>query len=131
MADTSKLSTDPVHQAPAKPEQILDLQETLDRVAGDRDLLSEIATIFLADAGEMVDVARKAVEARDAAALHRAAHRLKGSVATFAAAPAADAAIALELLGRDGQVDTAPEAFKRLELEIRRLIDALTPVAKQ
>jgi HPt (histidine-containing phosphotransfer) domain-containing protein len=79
----------------------------------------------------MVDVVRKAVEAKDAGAIHRGAHRLKGSVVTFAAAPAGDAALALELMGRDGQIDAAPEAFTRLELEIGRLVQALKPLADE
>ena len=116
---------------PAASGPVLDLQEALDRVDGDRDLLSEIAGLFLADVDEMMDVVRKAVEAKDGPALHRAAHRLKGSVVTFAAAPAADAALALELLGRDGQVEAAGEALTRLETEIPRLVDALAPLVKQ
>jgi CheY-like chemotaxis protein len=131
MADDMKPSTEQGNQTPAPAGHVLDLQEALDRVDGDRDLLSEIANLFLADADEMMDVVRQAVEAQDGPALHRAAHRLKGSVLTFAAAPAADAALALELLGRDGQVGSAPEAFKRLELEIGRLVSALTPLVKQ
>ena len=110
---------------------MLELQEALDRVDGDRELLCEIAGLFLADAEEMMDVVRKAVDAKDGPALHRAAHRLKGSVVTFAAAPAADAALVLELLGRDGQVERRAEAFTRLEVEIARLVDALTPLVKQ
>ena len=131
MSENTKPSIEQRSPAPAPSDQVLDLQEALDRVDGDRELLSEIAGLFLADADEMMDVVRKAVEAKDGPALHRAAHRLKGSVVTFAAAPAADAALVLELLGRDGQVDAAPEAFKRLEVEIARLVDALTPLVKQ
>ncbi len=131
MTDNSQPSTGLAGQTPAPAGPVLDLQEALDRVDGDRDLLSEIADLFLADVDEMMDVVRKAVEANDGPALHCAAHRLKGSVVTFAAAPAADAALALELLGRDGQVDAAPEAFKRLEMEIPRLVDALTPLVKR
>ena len=121
----------PIVQTPARPEQVLDLEEALDRVDGDRDLLNEIAGLFLADVDEMVDVVRKAVEAKDAGAIHRAAHRLKGSVVTFAAAPAGDAALALELMGRDGQIDAAPEAFTRLEFEIGRLVQALKPLVDE
>jgi two-component system sensor histidine kinase/response regulator len=131
MSENTKPSIEQTSSAPAQSDQVLDLQEALDRVDGDRELLSEIANLFLADADEMMDVVRKAVEAKDGPALHRAAHRLKGSVVTFAAAPAADAALVLELLGRDGQVDGAPEALKRLEVEIARLVDALTPLVKQ
>jgi two-component system, sensor histidine kinase and response regulator len=132
MADNTKPSTEQAQQpAPAQAEQVLDLQEALERVDGDRDLLCEIAHLFLADVDEMMDVVRKAVEAKDGSALHRAAHRLKGSVVTFAAAPAADAALTLELLGRDGQVDAVEAPFKRLEVEIARLVAALTPLVTQ
>jgi HPt (histidine-containing phosphotransfer) domain-containing protein len=113
-----------------KPDQVLDFQEALNRVDGDRDLLAEVANLFLTSADEMLEAIRRAVVAKDAPALHRAAHRLKGCVVTFAAAPAADAALTLELLGRAGRVDGAPEAFTRLETEVGRLIEALAPLGK-
>jgi CheY-like chemotaxis protein len=130
MSDNAK-PVEPTGRTPAASEQVLDLQEALERVDGDRDLLNEIAGLFLADVDEMVDVVRKAVEAKDADAIHRSAHRLKGSVVTFAAAPAGDAALVLELMGRDGQIDAAPDAFKRLEFEVGRLVAALKPLVKQ
>jgi two-component system sensor histidine kinase/response regulator len=126
--------TKPIAGAPVasgNSVEVLDLKEALDRVDGDRELLGEIANIFLADAAEMLQAVRAAVESNDANALNRAAHRLKGSVVTFAAGPAADAALVLELLGRDGQLEGAAEATRRLEIEVERLIVALTPLVDE
>jgi HPt (histidine-containing phosphotransfer) domain-containing protein len=109
----------------------LDLKEALDRVDGDRELLGELANLFLADAAAMLQAVRTAVASNDAGALNRAAHRLKGSVMTFAASAAADAALVLELQGRDKQLDGAAEATRRLETEIERLIVALTPLVSR
>ncbi len=129
MAEKTEITK--AHGSSSNHVEVMDLQEALDRVDGDRDLLGEIANIFLVDVAEMVQAVHAAVGANDATALNRAAHRLKGSVVTFAAGPAADAALVLELKGRDAQMDGAADAARRLEKEVDRLIVALTPLVNQ
>ena len=51
----------------------------------------------------------------------RAAHKLKGSVANFAAPIAYDAALRLEVMGRNGHLDDAPEALEELESALEDL----------
>jgi HPt (histidine-containing phosphotransfer) domain-containing protein len=106
------------------------LAEALQRVDGDRDLLAEIAAIFLADAPAMLGDLAAAVASRDATALSRAAHRLKGSILTFSAPEAASAAVVLETSGRTGDLSRVEEdlaalaaAMKRLEIGLGELID--------
>jgi HPt (histidine-containing phosphotransfer) domain-containing protein len=64
---------------------------------------------------------REAVMAGDASGIERTAHKLKGSVGNFAAQPAFEAALKLEILGRDGRLSEAEPAFAQLENEIVRL----------
>jgi HPt (histidine-containing phosphotransfer) domain-containing protein len=101
------------------------LAEALDRVDGDRGLLAEIAGIFLADIPAMLEGVTTAHAAGDATALSRAAHRIKGSVLTFAAGPASEVALALEQMGRTGEIAEADTLVPLLKTELDRLSTSL------
>jgi HPt (histidine-containing phosphotransfer) domain-containing protein len=73
----------------------------------------------------MMQAVRAALASADAAALSRAAHRVKGSVLTFAAGPASEAALALEQLGRAGTIEGADALVGTLEAELDRLCESL------
>ena len=113
---------------PAAP---FDLEEAIGRVGGDRALLAEVAGLFLLEAGTLVGDVRSAVEAEDGERLARAAHRLRGSVLTFAAAPAAEATNVLEAMGRAGALEGAADALEGLEAEVERLVAALRPLTPE
>ena len=102
-----------------------DRQEALERVGGDEELLKEIAELFVEDAPELIEKLRGAVAAGDAAGVETAAHSLKGSVANFGAEEAVAAALRLEQMGREGQLDGAPDAMENLEAEIAVVKDEL------
>jgi PAS domain S-box-containing protein len=111
--------------APRDDAPVFALDEALQRVDGDRALFAEIVGIFLADApGMLADVAA-AVGLGDAAAVGRTAHRLKGSILTFAAPAASEIALRLEHAGRAGDLSAADEDLARLTAEVGRLCDAL------
>ena len=101
------------------------LAEALQRVDGDRDLLAEIAAIFLADAPAMLEDLAAAVASRDALAVSRTAHRLKGSILTFSAPEAASAAVVLETSGRTGDMARVDEDLAALTSAMKRLDEAL------
>ncbi len=108
-----------------------DRTAALERVDGDRGLLAEIAGIFLTDISAMLQSVKAAHAAGDPNALARAAHRIKGSVLTFAAGPSSDAALALEQLGRTGTIAGGEPLVRTLELELDRLSAALKPLLHQ
>ena len=95
------------------------------RLEGDRELLAELVTLYVEDeAGQLAELER-AVERRDAEAVRRAAHALKGVVSNFSAPFAEAAAFALEMAGRHGQLSSAPALVATLRLELGRVRDAL------
>ena len=93
----------------------------LDRVGGDVGLLHEIAGLFLEEYPKLLGDIRKAIAASEPQKLERAAHSLKGSVGNFGAAPAFQAALSLEMLGRQGELDKAPAALAQLENALKQL----------
>ena len=101
----------------AVEEQLRQLDESvaLSRVGGDVELLREVVGLFLDDYPQSLDLIRDAVARGDQSSLERHAHSLKGSVSTFGAQEAYDAATALEKQGRTGDLSCAPEGLRRLE----------------
>jgi len=99
----------------------IDWETALHHTAGDRALMRTMIDVFLAESPKMLDEARAAIAARDAARLRRAGHSLKGSCGYFAAQQACSAALALETLGQNGSLDIADSAVEELAREIQRL----------
>ena len=87
----------------------------METVLDSRDLFQEIAGMFLEKLPEYIAGIREAVAGKDAGALERAAHALKGSVGNFGAREAFDAAYRLEKAGKDGKMDAAEEDLPKLE----------------
>ncbi len=110
---------------PPVDTDVLDGQELLSRVEGDRELLSEIVQEFLRDCPRLLARIRDAIAAGDGEALARAAHSLRGSVANFAAKPALQAALELERIGDERDLTGAEGAYSILEKELGLLKRAL------
>jgi len=101
----------------------LDESLALSRVGGDVELLKEVIELFLSDYPSTVEKIKAAVAGSDATALEHQAHSLKGSVSTFGADRAFEAAFALEKQGRSGDLRGAPEGL----LELEQALQALRP----
>ncbi len=107
------------------PVSVFDRNMALARFGKDRELLQEIVVLFLDEAPRLLSEIRASITRRDAKALERAAHTLKGAVGNFGARSAFEAALRLEVMGRDGDFAKAAEACVELEKEIARLERAL------
>ncbi|HVQ76632.1 MAG TPA: response regulator, partial [Candidatus Binatia bacterium] len=101
--------------AAARP--VADMALALGRLDGDRKLLNEIAGLFLDGLPALLGELRSAVASGDAARVSRAAHSLKGSVATFGAPEAVRLALALERPSQPGGLADA-SALPALEAEL-------------
>ena len=103
--------------------------EVLARVGGDRRLLAEISRLFVDDAPRHLDGIRAALDARDAEALRRAAHGLKGAAANFDAEGVVTAARTLEEMGRESDFGEQEFVWQMLTKETARLVAALSRIA--
>jgi HPt (histidine-containing phosphotransfer) domain-containing protein len=103
-----------------------DINEALARVDGDKELLCEMAELFLEEYPRFLSQIREAVANQDPQTLAYAAHTLKGSAGNFAAASTFEAALALERMGRQGDVSHAPAALAQLETALAKLTPALS-----
>jgi CheY-like chemotaxis protein len=109
----------------------IDQGALLARMEGDRALLAEVVSIFLAEAPGMLADLRRALDAGDAMALQRTAHNCKGAVAIFGAARASESAQALETLGRSGSVIGAGEILAALDRQVSALADDLGALGRE
>jgi PAS domain S-box-containing protein len=100
---------------------VFDKATALQRVAGDEELLRELAALFLQECPHLLAAVGTAVSEGQPAVLQRAAHTLKGAIDNFASPAAYEAAHRLEKLGRDGNLVDAKEACAALEKEINCL----------
>ncbi len=120
------------HDSPGEDaERSLDREELLDRVDGDRQFLAELVQMFVEDCPGWLAAIRNSIDRGDARGLKLAAHTLRGAVANFSARAAADAAGALEAMGRAGNLNAAAGAYATLEEAVRRLGRALAEFVPQ
>lgn len=89
----------------------------------EQDLVTEIASLFCIDARKSLEEIRAAVQASDADAAGRIAHRLKSSSVYLGARFVTELASAMERLGRDGDLAGLAEQLPQLEREVERAID--------
>jgi signal transduction histidine kinase/CheY-like chemotaxis protein/HPt (histidine-containing phosphotransfer) domain-containing protein len=128
-ASDAELPT-PADEAAAKVE-VFDSEAALAMIDGDLELFGELVTLFMSESAELLDQIRDAFTRRDAKALERAAHSLKGSVGAFHAEAARLAAQRLEDLGKAGDFEQAGSVCEELETEVARLSDALAEYQRE
>ena len=99
--------------------------ELLALMDGDRDLLLELIDVFFEDAPQRVEAVRRALADRDAEAVYRAAHALKGSAGNFGAPNVVGRANRLEELARKNDLEGAALEFEFLETDMNQLVAEL------
>jgi CheY-like chemotaxis protein/HPt (histidine-containing phosphotransfer) domain-containing protein len=103
------------------PGRAIDLRTLAANTADDPALLARVATAYLADEAGMRTAIREAATAGDVPALHRAAHRLVGSLLSLAAGPATACARRLEAVPQGAPAATALAIVDDLEAELDRV----------
>jgi len=104
---------------------VFDRAEMMENFAGDAELFTQIAEIFLDDVPQQLAALQTAQDSGDLETLRAAAHKLKGSVATFAAREALTAAKALEQACKDGDAGRVATLAAAVQTETARLTTAL------
>lgn len=101
------------------------LDDALARVDQDQDLFVTLAELFIEQAPQDMAATQAALDAGDAAALARAAHRMKGAVLQFAAPGLFEATSRLESLGKAGTLDCAAAVCAQVDEKLQQLVAAL------
>jgi HPt (histidine-containing phosphotransfer) domain-containing protein len=104
---------------------IIDKQELLEELDGDREFLEESVELLDSDAPPLLEQIRDALQRGDSTAISSSAHTLKSMVGNFCAQPAFDAALKVETIGRSGDLEQCSEPVESLQTEVGRLQKAL------
>ena len=106
-------------------EEAFDWTTAVAAVRGDARLRMIVAQAAVEEIPHLLSALHQAVTNQDATALRLAAHTCKGSVRYFGTNPAFDHAYQLEIMGREGKLQGAPEVLAVLEQELGRLEQVL------
>lgn len=124
-ADTGQPEAEPAAPAMDEQQPCLDWQGALHNLEGDEEFLFELTGMFLDQYPGMLDAVEDAATRGDAADLQRAAHALKGSSQLIGGRATAASALALENIGRSGDLSEVTPALQGLQHNLERLRAAL------
>jgi HPt (histidine-containing phosphotransfer) domain-containing protein len=112
-------------QSPQVPSIIFDVDGLLNRVEQDRAIAREIADVFLQDVPRQLDAVKLAFLNKNADALRRAAHSLKGASACAGANLVRDNARQLEVASSDVDFDRIADVIAAFQSQVAAYRDLL------
>jgi PAS domain S-box-containing protein len=105
---------------------ILNPERFLEDFEGDTEIFEEMLDLLTSQSLSQVEEMSDAVKRSHPEKLAFAAHSLKGASATLGADRLSAAAFRLEKIGRNGDLQSAPEALEALEREFASLVDYIS-----
>jgi HPt (histidine-containing phosphotransfer) domain-containing protein len=105
--------------------------DLLDRIGGDAEFLAEMVQMLDDDGHKLMTQLHTAIAASDVSAVTHHAHTLKGMVSNFSATAAQESALAIERMGRSGDIVNAAQTAGALEQQLNALIAELQEFVKQ
>jgi two-component system, sensor histidine kinase and response regulator len=108
-----------------KIEDYINRKALNDRLDGDFDLLKELAELFLSDSPKLLAAIKEGIQNKSGEKIGKSAHTIKGAVANFSADKAYNAALELEKLGKNNELDKIDDAYAQLSEEIDNMRAAL------
>ncbi|MCE5248135.1 MAG: Hpt domain-containing protein [Candidatus Polarisedimenticolia bacterium] len=101
----------------------LDVADGLERAGGEMDFYKELLDLLLEDVPPRIVELRAAAAAADPVKVAGVAHAIKGAAANLAATPLREAALTLEMKGREGVAAGLEPMIERLDAELARLAE--------
>jgi signal transduction histidine kinase/DNA-binding response OmpR family regulator len=129
-APSGELARVPPHKE-TSPEIVLDSQELLNQLAGERHALREIVELSQMECPRLCAEIRAALERGSVKDVERAAHSLKGTLGSIAAYPAHAAASRVEEVARDGNLYGLTTTVTELEDTMQQLQAVLAASVKE
>ncbi|MBF0476089.1 MAG: PAS domain S-box protein [Deltaproteobacteria bacterium] len=124
---SSGTTPEPDIEESTPPNSLFDQHDLLQRVLDDIDLAKEIAKGFLDQASSYLEDIVLAISESNSDKLLNAAHLLKGAAGNISATAVSNIAFKLEQMAREGNLDSAQEAYVALE----RAVELVRPVLMQ
>lgn len=109
----------------------LDLDIALSHVDGDKELLAELAALFLQDYPRLLEEIRDSILKVDFLGLERGAHTLKGRLAFFGIQRVREMALRLEMIGRAHDLVQAKQSLAAIETEMGGILPEFEALARE
>ena len=109
--------------------RVLDVETTLERLAGDQELFGEIAQILIMTAPAQLASIGAALDSKNLKSAYEEAHSLKGAVAAFEAPEVFTQVAAVEKLARAEDAAGAAAAFAQAHPLVQVLLGELAQYA--
>lgn len=104
---------------------VFDLKPLLDAVSGDKEIMSQVISMFISSTRDDLDVLRDAIAKNDSRAVKSTAHHLKGSLLELDAKDMVAMALRLEQMGFAQQLADAGQLWQELDAALRKLVKLL------
>jgi HPt (histidine-containing phosphotransfer) domain-containing protein len=102
-----------------------DPTEALERASGNEPLLRQLVRIFVEESPSQLKKLESAIEAADAKTVEETAHRVRGELNYFGLSSVAYKARELERLGRERDLETAPQLFRMFNTELSASLESM------
>jgi len=102
-------------------DEILDVDEFMERVQDDKELLLELLDIFVSDYLEKAKLIREAVSSDDFEQIKSIAHSLKGASGNISAKKLRESFVKLEELGKNSDTSGADELLSTMNQQFEEL----------
>ena len=110
--------------------KVIDTSVLYQQLGGDNDFLAEVIVDFRQQRVQISAQIKQALAEKQFIKVSEHAHRIKGSLLTLGAKPAANAAFDVEAISRSDDTSGTAEAVGRLERELDRLDPELERLAQ-
>jgi CheY-like chemotaxis protein len=115
--------------AAARRRPVVDMNITLQRLAGDQTLLANVAVAFIRSAPPLLASISAALSANDLKRAFAQAHALKGAIAAFEAPLAFNCVMNVEKYAKGNDAPAAAAAFRLAQEVVGRLLAEVRPLA--
>jgi len=121
---------EPMASTPSEDIPVLDRIALYEQVGDEADLLLKVIEMFRIDSVSVVAKLDVALTEGDASEVQQGAHRIKGALLTLGGKAAANVAMHLEHMGREGDVSQGMPLLTDLRHELERLAPELDAVVR-
>ena len=112
-------------------DNVVDLNEFLDRVQGDKELLLELFEIFVEDYTEKRKLMGDAVVKKNFEEIKSIAHSLKGASGNISAKSLRETFLRFEEMGRSNKTDGAETILKNMDKQFIDLLKCIEEIKMQ
>jgi HPt (histidine-containing phosphotransfer) domain-containing protein len=99
----------------------IDFPAVLERIGGDTDFLQDLLNLYFQEFGEKRERLEEALSRGDSTQIQEIGHSLKGASANLSLTPLQKLALAIEMAGREKDMEKARQAIGALGKEFQRL----------